>query len=395
MTRPSALVLDGNEVKLRLIAERVESRTPVHVDWVRFTVQRRYAAARDPADWFAAAGGDAVTWEALQEFAHHLAQVPDCDYSAAEQARDLATECARALGPDFVVAPDVRKGHDFYRYRWAIERNGAEVGWVGFQASSESPKQQAQARTLHANLHGAACTFALAGWRERIADIVEARDGTLTRVDLALDFFDGYDGGIARVHADYNAGRMNSRGHRPKFNQVGDWSDFSAGGRSLYFGSKEAGKQTNVYEKGDQLFGVGAGSKWLRFELRYGNKLRELSPDMLRRPADFFAGASDWHAAVLAEADAIVVPQPVPQAARLPLETVKAEVTRIARWVKHTAGPAVAFCVSQLGDEWFCQLAEDPRLPGRLRRLAPSSSELSRAVQALIPPVESTSPAFA
>ena len=61
---------------------------------------------------------------------------------------------------------------------------------------------------------------------------------------------------------------------------VGDWANGHA--RSFYIGSKEAGKQTNIYEKGDQLFGVETGSKWLRIELRYGNKLRVLSPEMLR-----------------------------------------------------------------------------------------------------------------
>lgn len=64
---------------------------------------------------------------------------------------------------------------------------------------------------------------------------------------------------------------------------IGDWSANPQDGRSFYFGSKEAGKQTNAYEKGHQLFGFEAGSKWLRIELRYGNKLRVLPVDMVRR----------------------------------------------------------------------------------------------------------------
>lgn len=49
MTRPrkTDLVLDGNEVKLRLTAERRETGTPVHVDWVRFTVQLKNAPIPD------------------------------------------------------------------------------------------------------------------------------------------------------------------------------------------------------------------------------------------------------------------------------------------------------------------------------------------------------------
>lgn len=37
------LVLDGNEVKLRLTAERLKTKQVVHVDWVRFTCSLRAA----------------------------------------------------------------------------------------------------------------------------------------------------------------------------------------------------------------------------------------------------------------------------------------------------------------------------------------------------------------
>jgi phage replication initiation protein len=35
----SALVMDGETVKLRLLAERAESGSVVHCDWVRFTTK--------------------------------------------------------------------------------------------------------------------------------------------------------------------------------------------------------------------------------------------------------------------------------------------------------------------------------------------------------------------
>ncbi|MVT36640.1 hypothetical protein GO497_01320 [Acidovorax citrulli] len=75
---------------------------------------------------------------------------------------------------------------------------------------------------------------------------------------------------------------------------VGDWCGGKA--RSFYVGTKEVGKQTNVYEKGHQLFGDADTSAWIRAELRWGNKARFLPIEMLRCPADFFHGASDWHA---------------------------------------------------------------------------------------------------
>lgn len=310
MTRASknSLVLDGSEVKLRLQAERIQSKTPVHVDWVRFTVIRRNAPfihvdnlfplphitdRQDPEyrEW---AKKQAVTQEVLQiraQWQKALNEVPDADFSASTQALELAEKVAAALGKDYKVNPEIKKGHDFYRFRICIERNHVECGWVGFLSSGDSPRQQAQAQTIHCNIFGMACTFAEHGWRDRLADIVEDHQATLTRCDLALDFFDGYEGGINSIRDDYNNGLCNVGGRFLRVNFVGDWSQHSKGARSIYFGSREAGKETNCYEKGDQLFGVEAGSPWLRIELRYGNKLRVLPVDMLRRPADFFAGA--------------------------------------------------------------------------------------------------------
>lgn len=379
MTRPTgstlirraqqcALVLDGNVVKLRLMAERIATKTHVHVDWVRFTVRRRNAPAPSVDLLFPPTERpDFDTWERTREILRQIASQPDCDSDAYAQAHDLAQDVVDALGEGYTVNPEVRKGHDFYKARLSIERAGQECGWVGFGASSDSPKQKNQAATLHVNLYGIACTFAASGFNERLADLIDARKAVLTRCDLALDFFDGLSGGIERVRADYNAGRMNVLGKVPKCNYLGDWSDFSKGGRSFYFGSKEAGKQTNAYEKGDQLFGVEAGSKWLRVELRYGNKLRVLSSDMLRRPADFFAGASDWHAAVLAEAEAQAIPERAPTTPRLAIETVTAEATRSVRWVFRTAAASMAALLRYAPQANLNELASITQRPARLK----------------------------
>ena len=192
---------------------------------------------------------------------------------------------------------------------------------------------------------------------------------------FALDFFDGLPGGMKRVEADYKAGLCDSGGKRLKCNMVGDWANGHE--RSFYMGSKEAGKQTNVYEKGDQLFGVDAQSPWIRIELRYGNKLRVLSPDMLRRPADFFAGASAWHAAQLLMADHIATPEPVKTTGRLALETVEAEVTRNTRWLRNVAAPTLAAAIKYLDHSQLWTWLENQKLPGRLQKFTPS--EIQRA----------------
>lgn len=364
--RKSDLVLDGRDVAIRLKAERQASRGLVHVDWIRFTVKVKSQPYR--ADW---------TFRGVDRLHQLLAELPDPDFAISVQAQALADETAQALGPDFTVATEARKGHDFYRLRWSIERNGTECGWVGYLSSGDSPRQKAQAETMHVNLYGTACTFAMPGFNHRVADLVRKRDGILTRVDLALDYFDGITGGMERIKADYMAGLMDHYGNRPKCNLVGDWCNGRA--RSFYFGSKEAGKQTNVYEKGHQLFGPKDDSPWMRVELRYGNKLRLLEADMLNRPDDYFAGASDWHAAMLREAGAQVTPEPVHTKPRLADETVLAEVKRNVRWLIDTAAPSLALAFEHLKDMTFLDLVTHQKLPGRLSKFG--RGEISQAFQ--------------
>lgn len=378
--RGSALVLDGGEVKLRLQAERLETKSVVHVDWVRFTALRRNCEPLDidklfPAPVPAVASHSYAdlynTLWSLDTFTDELKKPVHLsdDEAVSLEAQEMAVNVAAALGSEFNVAPELKKGLDFYKFRWSIQRHGAECGWVGFLSSSDSPRQQDQSRTIHVNLFGAACTFAASGWSGRVADLVDDCKGVLTRCDLALDFFDGIPGGLDSIVTQYQAGLCNVGGKKPKSNCIGDWFDKKRG-RSFYLGSKEAGKQTNAYEKGDQLFGIDSGSEWLRVELRYGNKLRVLTPQMLRDPASYFAGASDWHESLIHLADSLVVPEPVPCAGRLPVETVKAECVRSLRWLKNTAAASMALAFEFLGVEEFVSIVSAKKLPGRLAKFS-------------------------
>lgn len=383
MTRAkqSDLVLDGNVVKLRLQAERQFSGQLVHVDWVRFTAQLRNAPIPDADDLFplpkGGGAGEVAMRDRLELLTKILRNLPDGEFAASVQAKSLAQRVCEALGPEFSVYPEVRKGHDFYRFRWSIVRNEAECGWVGYLSSGDSPRQLSQAKTIHCNLYGAACTFAVPGFNLRLADLIDETESVLTRADLALDFFDGIAGGMERVRDDYTAGAMNVFGKRPSCNWVGDWSNGK--GRSFYVGSKEAGKQTNVYEKGHQLFGVQDPSRWVRAELRYGNKLRVLPSDMLRRPADFFAGASDWHEAVLKEATPPkrAMPEVVSQTAKLKSQTVLAAVTRNVKWLRETAAPSMSLAFQHLGMDEFLELVLNKKAPASLQSF--SQNEVAAA----------------
>jgi phage replication initiation protein len=370
----SSLVLDGNAIKLRLEAERASTGNVVHVDWLRFTVIRRNAPAVRLDDLFPPKGSMVECWSNDLEFEVRrrrlmriLQEMPDPDFAASAQAKALAEDVCDALGPDFVIEPELKKGFDFYRFRWSITRNSKEVAWVGFLSSSESPRQQKQSETIHANITGAGCTFAAPGYRDRFANLIDSTEAKITRCDLALDLFQGIAGGMDRVLKDYLDGLMNVRGHQPAYANNGDWAN--SFGRSVYIGSKEAGKQTNIYEKGHQLYGREAPSPWVRIELRYGNKLRVLPSDMLRRPDDFFKGASDWHNAIYNEyfETQHAVPEGVPVMQPAAVETVKAEVARAITWFRRVAGPTASLLYQHLGFEQMFELLNDKRLPGRLQ----------------------------
>ena len=377
---------------MRLMAERTATQTPVHIDWVRFTTLLRNQPSISADRLFPAPASVAyvdamypvtsnpfrdcpIVWQAEHRRVQTmLDSLPDADFSPAAQALALAERTCEALGPDFVVNPVIGKGHDFYKFRWIIQRNETECGWVGFLTSSDSPRQQSQSKTIHVNLFGSACTFAKPLWNQRIADLIDELDATVTRADLALDFFEGYPGGIMAIFKGYRAGACNVGGRRLKSSTVGDWANGNS--RSFYFGSRESGKITNCYEKGDQLFGPGV-TGWLRAELRYGNKLRVLPSDMLRRPADFFAGASDWHAHALSLAEVCVAPEKVATTPRLALDTVEAETYKNIKWAMSTAAPTLTALFHHLGTDALMQFIENKKLPGRLQKFSPS--ELTRA----------------
>lgn len=416
MTRVNSLVLDGNEVKLRLQAERGAQRGLVHVDWLRFTCPLRFVGlARSeflfpnykkdaldqgvPIELWYAAGMTEKGWvnPTQRDMRIHqlLSDVTDSEFIHTVQAYELAVQVCEALSDnkEFTIREQIGKGHDFYKYRWSIERNGHECGWVGFLASSDAMSQKAQADTLHVNLYGHACTFAQAGWREKMADLIEANSGKVTRCDLALDFFDGAPWRFEDLHDMHRAGDFDVKGKRPKCHVDGDWTNGAE--RSYYVGSRSTGKETNLYEKGDQLYGREANNPWVRIETRWGNKSRDLPAEMLRRPDDFFAAASDWHAAQLTIAGAMYTAAKLPCHKQLPVESVSAEVSRNVRWALNTARQTMATLHKFMDVETLVHLVDFDHVkkPGRLQKF--SDSELRAAFsQIRLPASESNAPTF-
>lgn len=420
--RQNDLVLVNNqEIKVRLHAAKVEEWSYIHIDWLRFTVNRRHAPVptyellfpdRVKAfDYIAAKDGwndqqraDAETdiQARRKQIVEWLKDIPDPDHLASSQAFTLAEEVAEILGKDFAADPLIQKGKDFYRFRIDILRKGHPVGWVGFLASNKGKRAENQNNTLHVNLEGMACTFGQRGWPKVMADYIENHRGVITRIDFAADFMDGIsDKGhgdvFERFFEEYRSGLMDHLGHRPDSDVSGDHLSKKKG-RSFYLGSRAGGKLTNIYEKGKQLFGKEDDSKWIRIELRYGNQKRVLVPNMLRHPADFFAGASDWHASILREMGVQAVPEPVKCERQVQIQTIDAEVARNARWFMNTAGASAVLAFINLPREQMHSLFEEfeNRLPNRLRKFG--IADIESAYQRVFTKLASSgraSPAFA
>lgn len=413
MSKHNALVFDGGEVKFRLEAERKASTSLIHLDWLRFTVFLRNVVPTFDSlpDWKPGASGELERYKssvalrmlgedrgmsgydylpfetqtviirsALEGFERDR---EDSQFkAAASQAYDLAREVATVLGQEFTVNTILKPGQDFYKYRYSIERNGHESAWVGFLAAGNGKSKGSQDQSIHVNVQGHACTFAEHGWREKMADCIDMHDGRITRVDLALDMFDGlsYDFGLLRQ--DYKDGAFKVRGKNPACKFDGDWGNDSA--RSLYIGSRTSGKITNIYEKGDQLFGVKAGSRWVRAELRYGDQLRVLPSDILRNPDTFFSGASDWHQALLDTAGASVVSQSLKTTPVLEQQTVVAEVYRNLKWLRDSASSTVRAALRFMDFDTLTEFLNPDcqKLPGRLEKF--KTSELQNGFNAVI-----------
>lgn len=119
---------------------------------------------------------------------------------------------------------------------------------------------------------------------------------------------------------------------------------------------------------------------------------------MLRRPADFFAGASEWHASILRELGAQAVPEPVKCEKRVQVQTVAAEVTRNVRWFMNTAGASAVLALKNLPIKLLDSLCDEyaAKLPNRLKKF--SLAEIEREYQNVFTKLASggrASPAFA
>lgn len=382
---PARPVIDGARVKLTLEQQEVSNQGRVRCDWLRFTLPvdaftvhfaPAWAEVEDKVRGLEAAGkfwNDCHPSELPSDMAGLAVQIVAVDggiltTSALSLAKQGAVQLVKRIGVFQVGAPEI-SGMDFYAARCPLMYEGVTVGYV--LAGGRSIKQAA---TVHFNLFGSACLHILPHHLLQIAAWVDESRGWITRTDLAMDVWSGLD--VADVQAAWREGAFDVRGKRPGQREMGSWS--SGHSRTFEVGSRGTGKLLRAYEKGDELFGHEAGDPWVRLEVEFRSSHRVIETDVLRRPADFFAGAYPWLGDFVAALDLDVSPQRIPTNAEVKDAHADAAVERVCRWVMQTAGPAIA-AVFDKGGDLIAQVVmkNQSRTSRRLRGFSPA--DISRA----------------
>jgi len=386
-TKAARMVLEGSKVKLTLQRQEVSNFTKVRADWLRFTLPSDSFVVHFAPDFqkvndkFDAFDASHRFWDGVQpadlppDMGALAVQVKAVDggiltTSALSLAKQGAIDLVKRLTQFQVGTPEV-SGMDFYAARCPLMYQGVVVGYV--LAGGASIRQ---ASTVHFNLFGSACLHIQPHHLLQLAAWIDQASGWITRVDLALDVWSGLD--VADVQAAWKAGAFDVRGKRPGQREMGSWS--SGHSRTFEVGSRGTGKLLRAYEKGDELFGHEAADPWVRLEVEYRASHRVIETDVLRAPAEFFAGAYPWLAEFVERMHLGVTPCRIPTHPEIKDAHADAAVTRVTRWVMNTAGPAIA-ALWDMGGDVIAQVVtqNQHRTSRRLRGF--DQADIARAFQ--------------
>lgn len=173
------------------------------------------------------------------------------------------------------------KGNKFYESMYRLGSDDVDYGEVHFGGQRD---------TVLIELKGVGCNLANAGWEARMKQFLdEAVRPRITRVDLALDFFDGsYTPEQALL--DHDNGYFDNHNMRPKSETVGSaWRKEDGTGKTFYVGRKKNSRFVRIYEKGRQL--GDKESPWVRFEIQFNHGDIEIPFDILKDEGGYFCGA--------------------------------------------------------------------------------------------------------
>lgn len=235
---------------------------------------------------------------------------------------------ARDLLADLGIPDSWYQGFGRYSYAEGIfhsEIRGLAVCWGGERAAG----------TLYVSIPGTGCQW-VQDW-EYTARVLETLGAKLTRVDAAVDDFEGQWYSVDRAMADFWAGHFITSGHPPKGKHYDDMG--SKEGRTFQVGKRQNGKQMRTYEKGREQ--GHPDSPWVRVEVEMRAKDRVIPYEVLTMPGEYVAGAYpalSWAAA-----------------ARAAIRTVKEKalhtVTSLFRHARRAYGQLMRVMVEECGHD--------------------------------------------
>lgn len=356
-------VLSGKKIKWTLEQARGQYADVVRIDWLRFTVpldavlRPQFPPPVDPEQLAAVSRSER---ELVRDI--RAVDASECVNSPVGAAIHGAAILRDLLGGVFVPDPECERGMDFYEVRCSLRYEGETVAHV-----LAGGKSHAQASTVHFNLHGKATLHVTPDTWARVYAWLSEVGGWITRVDLALDAFEGAD--VCAVRDEWLSGGFDVRGKRPSQREIGSWT--SGHSRTFEVGQRQTGKVFRAYEKGDQLFGHEANDPWVRYEVEFRSTSRIIDLDVLTRPTDFFAGAYPFLETLAHRVQVDVKARKIPTFRKLLDKCEDAAVSRVVRWLSRTAGPALAR-VFWDGGEILAAIVEKQadRAPARLQGFA-------------------------
>ncbi|PUE08036.1 replication initiation factor domain-containing protein [Limnohabitans sp. T6-20] len=326
------MVLEGRKVKLLSVERSTSADAGVVVDYFRCSVVR-----------------DALFKSSIPSKGDLIVDGLQTD---AEIVYDLAVHWACLLGFE---PGEVRPGRDFYDHTFTVvNEDGIEVGSV-------SGGGVMQRGTFCFTLKGYGCTSAKPGWESRAHEFFTPLQATITRIDLARDFFKGEYGFQAAYDA-YQNDEFSYRGRKPSFDDAGSKKGFAT---TFYVGKRESGKLFRGYDKGHQFKLM--DDPWWRAEVELRNHNRVIPLEALIRPASFFAGAYGFCARILEN----VEPQAIPTG----LKVAEASVERTLQWFEKTVAPSLVHISMTAGFDWLTRMAVEHAHRDKPRSLKGLSSE--------------------
>jgi phage replication initiation protein len=202
-----------------------------------------------------------------------------------------------------------------------------------------------QRDSIQIYINGQGCLSAKNGWENRLFEYATKVDGTITRIDVAHDSFDGsytVDKAV-QSHIDGEFKTKNApKNLRSK--QEGCWNYEALGlentGRTYYIGERKSGKMFRVYEKGYEIAGKlnkyketaeifkNEFEQWVRVELELGNQNRVIPLDILLHPEQYLAGSAPALAFISEEQ----------KISKVRKKTVKASLENARVWLKKQCG---------------------------------------------------------